>query len=407
MRMAFADISEGDGGHERTGVADLGSGSELPTEAAYRVLFERLPSGVLIADVDGCLLAANLTARRLLGPSFEPGLTCCELLGCRREGSPLAGQCITKLALRGDGSLPEVRVDVALAGAETPSVWVIAAPIRRPAGVVFEIRPGAAGDRRRRTEPHWTGRSVLRIYTLGRTRVESSEGPIAGTWLGHRPGELLKYLVCHRDRMVHLDELIEMLWPESGDRGVANVRQTVHTLRDQIDPRRRKHHPDSFVLARSGGYELDPTAVWIDADELESHARSGLDALASGDHVVAERALERAVELHGGEFLADEPYAEWALPERERLRALAAKIIRGLWSIKLAHGDADGAIECLRSLAELHPLDLEIQKELLGMMLRRGHHSDAVRRLDAVRRRYKRVFGQEPGFGLAELSAPD
>jgi DNA-binding SARP family transcriptional activator len=383
-------------------------GEVLPTEVPYRELFEQLPSGVLVADANGRLMGANLTARRMLGPAFEPaGLTCCELLGCRREGSPFADQCVSQLARRGSSSLPEVRVEIALAEAETPSVWVMAAPIRDPVGVLFEIRPGAVGDRRRRTEPHWTGRPVLRIFTLGRTRVESSEGPLAGEWLGHLPGHLLKYLVCHRGRTVPVDELLEVFWPDVGGTPVANVRQTVHTLRDRLEPRRRKHRSTSFVLARSGGYELDTTAVWIDSDEFEAHARRGLDALATADHGAAEAALERAVQLHGAEFLADEPYSDWALPERERLRALAAKAIRGLCSIRLARGDIEGAIEYLQRLAELHPLDLEIQKELLGMMLRRGRHSEAARRLDVVRRRYKRVFGREPGFGLAELTAPE
>jgi DNA-binding SARP family transcriptional activator len=378
------------------------------TALSYRALFEHLPSGVLIADADGRFVGANLTARTMLGPELELAeLTCCELLGCREEGSPFGAHCITELARQRSGPLPEARVDIALAGARTPSVWVTATRIRRPGGVLLEIRPGAVGDRRRRTEPHWTGRPVLRIFTLGRTRVESSEGPIGGAWLSHRSGELLKYLVCHRDRTVPLDELIEVFWPDARATAVANVRQTVHALRDQLEPRRRKHGPTLFVLARAGGYELDTSLIWIDADEFEAHTRRGLDALASADHAAAEPALGRAVELHAAEFLADEPYAEWALSERERLRALAAKAIRGLWSIRLAHGDIDGAIEHLQRLAELHPLDLDLQKELLGTMLSRGHHSDAARRLDVVRRRYRRVFGRDPGFGLGDLASPD
>ena len=33
-------------------------------------------------------------------------------------------------------------------------------------------------------------------------------------------------------------------------------------------------------------------------------------------------------------------------------------------------------------------------------MLRRGRHSEALRRYELVRRRYKRTFGTEPGFAL-------
>jgi DNA-binding SARP family transcriptional activator len=273
--------------------------------------------------------------------------------------------------------------------------------------VLIEIRPGLVGDRRRRMAPHWSRHAVLRIHTFGKTRVESTEGPSGGAWLGHRPGELLKYLVCHRDRPVPVDELVEELWHNVVGSPAANVRQAVHTLRDRLEPRRRKHQPARFVIARIGGYELDTTMVWIDADEFDANVRRGLDALASADHVAAEPALERATQLYTGEFLADEPYAEWPLLERERLRSLAAKALRGLSSIRLARGDIDGTIECLQRLAELEPLDLEVQKELLGMMLRRGRCSEAVRRLEMVRRRYRRVFGYEPGIGLGELNASD
>jgi DNA-binding SARP family transcriptional activator len=53
---------------------------------------------------------------------------------------------------------------------------------------------------------------------------------------------------------------------------------------------------------------------------------------------------------------------------------------------------------------ELEPLDLEAQRELLTIMLRRGRHSEALRRYDLIRRRYKRTFGAEPPFDLIELT---
>ena len=37
-------------------------------------------------------------------------------------------------------------------------------------------------------------------------------------------------------------------------------------------------------------------------------------------------------------------------------------------------------------------------------MLRRGRHSEALRRYELVRRRYKRTFGTEPGFTLSDLT---
>jgi DNA-binding SARP family transcriptional activator len=158
------------------------------------------------------------------------------------------------------------------------------------------------------------------------------------------------------------------------------------------------------VIARTGGYELTPGRVWIDADDFEAHARAGLEALHRGASERADASLTAAAAVYGGDFLADEPYAEWALAERERLRDLAAQVLRGLAGLKLEAGDQESAGEHLQRLAELEPLDLEAQRDLIALMLSRGRHSEALRRYELVRRRYKRTFGTEPGFTLSELT---
>jgi DNA-binding SARP family transcriptional activator len=244
----------------------------------------------------------------------------------------------------------------------------------------------------------------LRIVTLGRTRVESGEGPLAGEWLGHRPGHVFKYLMTHRDRLVPADELIEVFWPAAGARGTTNVRQAVHTLRDRIEPRRARHAASAFVSARSGGYELERAAVWIDADDFEVSVREGIKALSARELETAEAALARAAGLYRGDFLAEETYAEWAFAERDRLRDLASHALRGLSEVKVVSGDLEGATEHLQRLAELEPLDMDIQRDLLAMLVRRGRHAEAHRRHDLVRRRYRKTFGQDPPFDLSDIS---
>ena len=373
----------------------------------YRAVFEFLPSGVVVIDGGGVVQGANLTARRMLGPVFErPGLRCCDLLGCRMPGTPLAEHCISELALAHTGPLPDVRVDVPDANGPVGSVWVTASPVGgAEPSVILQLRPGVVGDRRRRTDPHWMGGPRLRIFTLGRTRVESAEGSIAGDWLGHRPGQLLKYLVNHRARVVPADELIEVFWPAAGQRGATSVRQAVHTLRDRLEPGRERHGASSFVAARPGGYELELASVWIDADDFEESVRTGLAAAGRGEHDTSEPALTRAVTLYRGDFLSDEPYAEWAFAERDRLRDLAGQALRTLADVKQSTGDLEGATEQLHRLAELEPFDMNIQRELLVLLLRRGRHTEAQRRHEVVRRRYRRTFGEDPPFGLAGLGA--
>ena len=378
--------------------ADVG----LKLPAPYRAVFEFLPSGVLLTDAAGTVTAANLASRRLLGDALsQAGARCCDVLGCRREGTPLAGRCLTELALSRPGPLPEVRLEVD--GRDEPmALWASAVRIGDEEAAILQLRPGLSGDRRRRSEPHWMAGPQLRVYALGRTRLES-EGPLAGEWLAHRPGEVLKYLVCQRGRTVSTEELLDALWP-AGRAAATNVRQAVHTLRDRLEPARAKHGRSSFVTARKGGYELVTESLWVDADDFELSAESGLAAVRAGDTELAESALARAAALYGGDFLADEPYAEWVFPERERLRELAGKVLRALGHLKLAAGEVEAGAAQLNRLAELEPFDLDAQRDVLALMLRQGRHGDAHRRFEVVRRRFRRTFGEEPALSLSDLA---
>jgi DNA-binding SARP family transcriptional activator len=372
----------------------------LPSAAAagvpWRDLFYALPAAAIVFDVSGALVAYNPAARVVLGREGRVGARCCDLLGCRPPGDGLADGCVSKLARAGDQGLAERQVQLH----DGASAWVSAAPAGAGGDVIVMLHRMAGPPALERDElpPR------LRVRALGRTRIESDDEMLAGEWLSHRPGQLLKYLICERGRVVTLEELLEVFWPTAGRAGASSVRQAIHTLRDRLEPARPKGKPSGYVVARTGGYELTPGRVWIDADDFEAHARAGLDALENGSPERAEAALSEAARAYEGDFLADEPYAEWALAERERLRDLAAQVLRALAGLKRAGGQYEAAAEHLHRLAELEPLDLEAQRELLALMLARGRHSEAMRRYELVRRRYKRAFDAEPGFTLADLT---
>ena len=141
----------------------------------------------------------------------------------------------------------------------------------------------------------------------------------------------------------------------------------------------------------------------IDADEFEAHARAGLRPPARRPG--SARAERAAAAAYGGDFLADEPYAEWALAERERLRDLAAAGAARAGGAQARGRRPRRRREHLQRLADLEPLDLEAQRELIGSCSGRGRHSEAFRRYELVRRRYRRAFGEEPGFSLGEVAA--
>jgi DNA-binding SARP family transcriptional activator len=374
----------------------------LHTERGLTVgeAFEHLPVGVVLADQGGRLLKANGEATALLGagdlkPQAKP-LRCCDVFQCHDPHGPLR-KCLTTMALAADGQLPEIRLDI---GEST--AWVTAQ--KAPGGVIFSLRRGAPGDRRRRTDPLWGAGASLRIRTLGATKVSSSEASIDGGWLEHRTGQLLKFLVAQRQQPVHAERIATELWPTVGREALSNLRHCVHVLRDKLEPHRPKHRPSAFIEGRNGGYALDTTRVWIDADEFEQEAKAGLTALRGRDDKTALRHLRRAMELYGGDFLADEPYAEWAFSERDRLRDLAGEVLRAISEIYLSFGEVDLATEHLQRLSTVDPIDVDVQRQLIGLYLLAGRRSQAVRRYERLRREMLKAFGEELDFELSDLA---
>jgi DNA-binding SARP family transcriptional activator len=367
-------------------------------------VFQSLPYGIVVVDGDGAVAGWNDAAERML-PDLSGGegpRRCEELFACGGADGPCRDGCLAARAAQGGQPLPEIRIDTQRPGGAS-ALWVTAAPLARESRAVLHLRPGDARDRRRRTEPHWVSGPELRIRAFGRIRIDSAEGPLGGQWLHQRPGQVLKYLICERNRVVYAEEIADAIWPGTGRQGLNNVRHYVHGLRDRLEPSRAKRAPSSFVVAVRGGYAINRRHVRIDADEFEDGVQRGLRALEAGDREEAGERLTAALELYTGEFLADEPYAEWVYEERNRLRGLATRALRALTKLAVARRDLDEAATRLERLAELEPYDADVHRDLYTVWLALGRRTETARAYTAYRMRMLREFSEEPGFELADL----
>jgi DNA-binding SARP family transcriptional activator len=374
-------------------------------------LFEQFPYGLAIVAPGGEIEQLNQRGRALLlaGEEVHQPWSCCELI-CSRLGSVLGSGCMTQWALEGPRELPEIRVDLE-SGRLATSAWITASvlcPDRQR--VLFHLRPGRPGDRRRRTRQGWHGdvpggrNAELQVKTLGGFSLEGPGGPLGGEWLEQRTGEALKYLICERRRPLAADQICEALWPSAGHAGARNrLRFQIHALRERIEPERERHAESRFIRSRRGGYVFDTALVWIDADEFEREARAGLAAWERGDQLGSAPHLARAGSLFGGDFLPEDPYADWAQSERERLRELATSVLTTQVRLQLGRDNLEGAGQAARRLAELEPFDEEAQRLLIRVSLIRGRRSEAARRYDHFRARLRRSFGAEPDFDLRDV----
>jgi DNA-binding SARP family transcriptional activator len=397
------------------GAAEDGAALAVQSLVQSPALFEQFLYGLVLVERGGDVLYLNRKARQLLIPERRRAVagewSCCELI-CDRVGPILGGGCMTQLVAGADSHLPEVRIDIEGDRLEA-AAWVSGSRVGMDGDrLLFHLRPGSPGDRRRRTPPEWssqvcpTQRFELQISTFGQLSVEGDKRPLSGVWMEQRAGQLLKYLLVERRRVVPSDRIAEAMWPDAGPEDARNrLRYYVHALREKLEPDREWRSPSRFVVARRGGYMLDTSQAWIDADEFEREVRAGLAAFEQGSLKPAAAHLGGALRLYQDDFLAEDPYADWALGERERLQELAGRALRAKMRIQTELGNLDAVVAHARRLAEMEPFDTDVQKLFIEVCLRRGRRSEALRRYTALRKRMLANFGEEPDFDLASLGA--
>jgi DNA-binding SARP family transcriptional activator len=378
-------------------VAGFGVLGSAGAEGLLGLAFERFPHGLALTDRSHAVLASNGAFQAIVdSPGHADGAatTCCELL-CRHLRSTPETTCVTERVLT--AAEPVLDLGVELPGADH-AMRVSGAPVDQ-AQTLAVIGLYLGGPE---TSGLASGSTSLTIRTLGRTTIEGPRGPLDREWLDQRPGQLLRFLVAERGHLVPVERIAEAIWSDAGYGAGNAVRHLVHVLRDRLEPCRTRGEPSRFIVSRRGGYGLDTRFLTVDADVFAAASRAALAAFAAGA-CDAVQSLDRAISLYRGDFLPEDPYAEWAQTEREYLRAQAEALLRARCDAALERRDIGAATVYLERLAELEPFDSDIHRQLITLALRRGRRGRALREYNAFQLRLERAFGEQADFTLADL----
>jgi DNA-binding SARP family transcriptional activator len=157
----------------------------------------------------------------------------------------------------------------------------------------------------------------LAAYLLGGFRLGIEDTPVQKLPGGHS-AMLLKYLLYYHKRQMPREQLMEQFWPEADPEMARNrLNVTLSSLRQAL----RKVTMSDVLMFEDGKYSLCPTwTVWVDVDEFERNLEAARHFEVAGESTKAIHCLEIAANLYQGDFLQDDPYEEWTVPIRQRLR---------------------------------------------------------------------------------------
>lgn len=328
----------------------------------------------LVADDRVCALA-HLFFPRLGGRPPTWNLSAAELL------ADIAGE-----AIRDAWQSAERRRRFMVLGARTPTAAV---PAADHAHLSVAAWPSVANDS--------CEAPGLEIRCLGPFELWRDGRPVDQTVVRRKKAiTLLKLLLGQANQPVPKDRLIEALWPE-GDPEVrtSQLHVLVHELRRWLEP--TADDGWTFIRSNAHGYSFDLDGpCLVDVVAFRNLVQRGRRAEASQDVAAAIETYEAAAALYRGDFMEDEPYAEWCWQEREHLREVCLDALQRLATLLGTSGHWARSITHLRHALRIDRCREEVHREMMFSLWAAGRRDEAVRQYEVCRRLLDEELGVSP-----------
>jgi DNA-binding SARP family transcriptional activator len=206
-----------------------------------------------------------------------------------------------------------------------------------------------------------------------------------------RPATAVKAVAAHAGRL-RAEELIEVLWPEGDpDAGKARLRTVLSRIRSSAGD----------VLVRDGDVVVTGPGVEVDALAFEAEARQSL-RLARGDRRRAATVARAALARYLGPLLPEDPTADWAAGQRERLRVLHLELLDIVAAEAEREQQFDEAIRLLHEAIAVEPYD-EVRYARAARLLASQGRTGSARALLTQATATLAEIGITPSFDAGRL----
>ena len=243
--------------------------------------------------------------------------------------------------------------------------------------------------------------AILQIQMLGSFQAWLQQEIL--TWPTQKSKALLQILLVEPGRLVSTDQIFEYLWPDLPSRKAQNnlwvtVSQLRRVLQPDLPPRARS----TYIHKQGEGYRFNPKSdYWLDGDTFVTH----LAATQSASNLsVRIEAWEAARILYHGDYLEDEPYAEWAQMPRIQWRRRYEQLLINLAEAYGQNGRFQQAIIYCREALTLDNLNETAYRLLMRCHASLGERATALKIYDEAVQILQDDVGIDPTPETVELA---
>jgi DNA-binding SARP family transcriptional activator len=240
----------------------------------------------------------------------------------------------------------------------------------------------------------------LAVHLLGPLCVAVDDVAVED-WPSARCRSLFGYLLTHREPWPPREVLMEVFWPGSSPEASRNsLNVAIHGLRRTL----RTITEMPIVAYAGGAYRLNgDLRLWLDVDDFDSRVTSGRQFEDAREIDKAMREYEFADGLYRGDFLADDPYEDWAALTRERLRLAYLDALGRLSSLYFNAARYAACASLCQRIIERDPCREDAHRRLMRCFSRQGQPHLALMQYRACARALADELGVETDPATMEL----
>jgi tetratricopeptide (TPR) repeat protein len=221
---------------------------------------------------------------------------------------------------------------------------------------------------------------------------------------------ILKLLVSQPGQTFTLDQLIEAVWSSEIAEGKTDTKKTTSNLYRCISEMRRLLEPhkkasqSQYILKTSNGYCWNSRAECrIDVIEFVEHSERAQALQAEEQFAQAAAEYEAALKLVQGEYLADDRYADWAVPLRQKWQETYLNLLERLADCHARLGQYRHAITRSSQVLQLEELRESVYCQLMLYHYLSGNQPEALRMYEQCAKVLRAQLNIEPGTQTKEL----
>lgn len=235
----------------------------------------------------------------------------------------------------------------------------------------------------------------FKYFGLGSFYCEYKDKKIDGSeWVSKRALYIFMYLLQERQRIVNIEELVDIFWPESElEDGKNNLYNTVYRLRVSL---KKSGFPKDIVKSLNGAYTINNSYhIWTDWNHFEKN----INALISGKNFSIQE-LESIFELYRGDFFNTLKYEGWTDITREKMREYYLLLIENITEQLYNEGNYRDAVSYLHKGMENDPYRENFYLLYIRTLMKLGRIAEAINSYKMCKKILKEELNVPPGQEL-------